>query len=742
MKLKAALLICLGISLQAYAQDWNYYKPIQSEGIIPSDFTEAYTNKYEREREHIGADVKGKDRKRQDNFHLRSEYFVDELLMGGDVIFGDTISDYCNRILDHLLKDDPGLRHKLRIYVVKSPDVNAYATGNGIIFINLGLIAQVENEAQLAYVIAHEVIHYKNEHVLNQYIEEEKIKDGEDLYRKSNRAEQVHALSTYSKSQELEADADGFRLFFKNSGYTHRAPVYVMDVLQYSYLPFDEIPFDSTFLSTEGMKLPSSYLLKNTAPITAEADYDDSESSHPNIKTRKLEILKRLNPKDTGVAYLISKHIFDHCQRLARYEISRLYLISGRYGQAIYHTFLLEQKYGTDRYQKLTVAKALNAATVYRNNGVLYKMITEWKEVEGESQQVFHIFDEFDREDLNTLTVAYTYEAYKNYPNDIAFKKLFNKSFHELVFENDLKPNDYKSAPQDTIKHDLFSLLDSADLPSGGRRSSKISNIQRKKKEQETMELSEEDYYKTAFTPYWSDSLFMTTFEDAVDEYNNTSYRDRKGYKSRRKRKKYDVNYSLGIDSIVIISPDYAKLDERQKDGIKYLTTAEKLDEYKAELMDISDDINLNSQMLDYKNIESSDVDVFNDLSLMKNWIDERLMHENVDALVSDFDYMDPIGKKYGTNYISYTGNLSLRVRERNVAGKIIYSVFLFPVLPFTVADLLIPDYESFNYFFLFDISNGKALLAEYNYYKTNDSKDYLRSILYNHLIQVKAKAK
>src|SRR5690606_22022199 len=226
-------------------------------------------------------------------------------------------------------------------------------------------------------------------------------------------------------------------------------------VLQYSYLPFDEIPFDTTFLATEGMSLPTSYLLKSTAPITAEADYDDSRSTHPNIKTRKLEILKQLNPKDTGATYIISKPTFEYCQRLARYEISRLYLNSGKYAQAIYHTFLLEQKYGTDRYQQLTVAKALNAATVYRNNGVLYKMIPDWEDVEGESQQVFHIFDKFEREDLNVLTVAYTYQSFKNYPNDEAFEKLFRRSLYELVFENDLKPDDFRFAPQDTIKHDL-----------------------------------------------------------------------------------------------------------------------------------------------------------------------------------------------------------------------------------------------------------------------------------------------
>lgn len=740
MRLTATIMLGLLLSLQAYAQDWNNYKPLKSKGDIPPDFTEAYTNKYKHELEQIDEDVKGKDRKQQDDFHLRSEFEIDEFLISGKVIFGDTITQYCNRILDHLLKNDQSLRHQLRIYTVKSPEVNAFATGNGIIFINLGLIAQVENEAQLAYVIAHEVIHYKNEHVLNQYIEEEKIKNGEDLYKTSDRFERLNALSTYSKSQELEADADGFKMLFKNSGYTHRAPIYVMDVLQYSYLPFDELPFDTTFLETEGQKLPKDYLLEGTAPITAEADYDDSQSSHPNIKTRKLEILKKLNPKDTGKAFVISKPTFDFAQRTARYEISRLYLNSGRYAQAIYHTFLLETKYGTDRYQQLTVSKALTNASIYRNEGMLYKLVDDYKNIEGESQQVYHIMDKFDREDLNTLAVSYNYELFRQYPNDKAIKELFNRSLYELVFENDLKPDDFQAAPEDTVEMNLFSLLDSASMPTGGTRSSKISNIQRKKKEQRIAEPTEEEYYKKSFVPYWNDSLFKESFNKVAEAYDNTSYRDRKQRKSYKKREKYDPNYSLGIDSIVCVSPEYAKLDERQKDGIKYLSTDERLDEYRNQLLEMSDMIGLNTQMLDYKNIGAKEVDKFNDISLIKNWVSERMMHENAGAIISDFDYMTSITSKYGSPYIAYTGNLTLRVKERNVAGKLVYSTILFPLLPFTVANLLIPDYESFNYFFLFDLKSGKALLAEYNYYKTSDSPDYLNSILYNHLIQIKAK--
>ena len=260
MRLIAALLLCLGLCFQSLAQDWNSYQPLKSKGDIPADFTEAYTNKYNREKDQIDEDAKRRDRKRENDFHLRSEYQIDEFLISGEVIFGDTITEYCNRILNHLLKDDQELREKLRIYVVKTPEVNAYATANGIIFINLGLIAQVENEAQLAYIIAHEVIHFKNDHVLNQYIEQEKISRGEDLYKKTGYSEKLNALSSYSKNLELEADGDGFNQFFKKSGYAHSAPIYVMDVLQYSYLPFDELKFEPTFFRNPKLQNPSELL--------------------------------------------------------------------------------------------------------------------------------------------------------------------------------------------------------------------------------------------------------------------------------------------------------------------------------------------------------------------------------------------------------------------------------------------------------------------------------------------------
>jgi len=73
--------------------------------------------------------------------------------MSGRVLFGDPVSEYVNTVADKLLENEPELRSKLRFYCLKSNVTNAFATNQGMIFVTLGLIAQLENEAQLAQVL-------------------------------------------------------------------------------------------------------------------------------------------------------------------------------------------------------------------------------------------------------------------------------------------------------------------------------------------------------------------------------------------------------------------------------------------------------------------------------------------------------------------------------------------------------------------------------------------------------------
>ena len=46
--------------------------------------------------------------------------------------------------------------------------MNAFATPNGIVVVNSGLMEMLENEAQLAAVVGHEIAHATHEHTWRQ----------------------------------------------------------------------------------------------------------------------------------------------------------------------------------------------------------------------------------------------------------------------------------------------------------------------------------------------------------------------------------------------------------------------------------------------------------------------------------------------------------------------------------------------------------------------------------------------
>ncbi len=61
-------------------------------------------------------------------------------------------------------------RPEIKYYfgVLDTDDVNAFATPGGYIFITRGLLKKVENEAQLAGVLGHEIAHVVKKHVVNE----------------------------------------------------------------------------------------------------------------------------------------------------------------------------------------------------------------------------------------------------------------------------------------------------------------------------------------------------------------------------------------------------------------------------------------------------------------------------------------------------------------------------------------------------------------------------------------------
>ena len=148
-------------------QDFNSFKTLRSEGKIPDDFSRLTVEKIQEDKGNTDRSLS----KAQEKIFLEGiHYGIDQLLNSGMVIYGDEISNYVSDVADKLLKKKfASLRGKLRFYTIKSNASNALSTDQGIVFVTTGLLSQLTSEAQLAFILAHEIAHYQEKHVVESF---------------------------------------------------------------------------------------------------------------------------------------------------------------------------------------------------------------------------------------------------------------------------------------------------------------------------------------------------------------------------------------------------------------------------------------------------------------------------------------------------------------------------------------------------------------------------------------------
>lgn len=91
----------------------------------------------------------------------------------------DLVPDYLRDLPD----DDPA-KVLFRFYVIDDPSFNAFAYPDGSVFVHTGLLQVIENEAQLAAVLGHEIAHVTHEHGRRQYQRAKKVETGKKVAKK------------------------------------------------------------------------------------------------------------------------------------------------------------------------------------------------------------------------------------------------------------------------------------------------------------------------------------------------------------------------------------------------------------------------------------------------------------------------------------------------------------------------------------------------------------------------------
>lgn len=745
MKQLIALVLSGILSLGISAQETTNYTGLKSKGAIPEDFTKLTLKKIEDANAQTAGN-ESKAKKRADSeFYEKSNFGIDELLQSGRVCFKDTISSYVEEVFEEIRSKNHDIPSNLRIYTVKSPVVNAFTTDQGIIFINTGLLAQLENEAQLAFVLCHEIIHYMENHVMEGFIENQEIQSGKNDYKKIKTVDKELASTRFSRKMETEADKKGLVLFL-NTDYNPAEVDGVFDVLLYSYLPFDELKFDSSILEIGNYEIPDKYFLTELKEIEVDEDEDDSRHTHPNIaKRRKKADAILINEKQTGKNFIISEADFYTVRAAARYEVLRLQLVSGDYSEALYSAFILEQEFPENPLPKIAIGEILYGTALFANTNNRKKVTGYYKKRQGNVQQAYYILNKIPSQDMTVLAARYNYYLHGLYPENETIEKRLENLFEDLVYHHGLSFDDliFDSSNADTTKNNATKKATVKKV------SSKYDRIKSSKSTKKSSTSDYKDWELSIFSGCDCEDDIEKLFETGKtrsekkkynlaetddDELNKQSEKESKQYEKMKRKK----GRSLDIDKIVIIDPFYGIINQSKKDGFKQVKSElEEVDQLD-QLDKMALKCGLGLEILTNYRFATDDVQKFNDFSLLNEWVNERFMMEDRSAIISSTEEIQELVERYNTKYFGWTGVINSTHKRNNRGLVLLLSIYSIVGIPYGIYYMTVPAQSTYIYFALFNVETGELVLYEDRVLKGGDNAGLLNTHYYDIFHQIK----
>jgi len=743
------------------AQDiFKNYKPIVSSGEIPQEFVVKSSEKVEEEIDDFTSGEKGKTRKYKKDFLVSTTFSTKKVLMSGKVLYNDPVTVYINKVANEIFKSNPDLdKNDFRIYAYKSPIVNAFAFNDGLVLINLGLIAQLENEAQLALILSHEFTHVVNKDAIELFLSSKDIENGLGIYKNISYDDKMLYKSRYSQEKESTADIQGLG-YYKNTKYSLKPINGVFDVLKYSYLPFDDIVFDTTYFEKEKYIFPSEYTLDEVNPISPDGLEDEDEDeeilkSHPGAEERReaaLEEITLAELKDnTKKIYLVSdEKEFKKIRNICRFEMPRMYLLYGYYEMAFYNVYLLEKLGFKDNlYLDKLKAKAIGQMARSINDGerpTRSRIRDIEDEMQGESQQLYFFLNSLGRKkkEFNVFSVEYTYQILKKYPKDDELQKMFSSLLYEMFDETNLKFSTFKKkypgmkAEKPTLKDSVGLVLDEEVALAKKEAEnlekerlmneirgddSKYKKIKKKVEKQEEEAVSEkpkskkakEEYYKFAFVDYMSDKKFTKEAKKVEKEYKAENERELTKEERKIKSREYRLDkargLALGIDKIVVVDPLYLVV---QNDGAKLYKSEKAQEEYNKIIEMLSKKSKLEVSLVDVNKLENDKTEQFNHATILNEWIGEQfLFDEPLEFTSIEKEKIDELKNTYGTKYFLWTGVISLLNKKHTLMYNILYN-----------------------------IESGEIMLRSFKDVRYNTNKNIIKSELYHVFDQIKTNRK
>ena len=292
-------------------------------------------------------------------------------------------------LLSHIAEANPGkISPRQRVYINRGTSVNARCYGNGVAAIDMGLLARLSSEDEVAFVLCHELAHQILDHVDNRYaayvdllFDRETQKTLRRLRRQSFGGYQEYLdlteslsfeFSRHSRYGEIAADSLGVALY-QAAGFGVDGPVNVMRVLAKA----DSSAYADSLDLVSALSVPdypaktrwfkqyqSTFLLRTDTLTQAERD---SLRTHPDTELRTEKLRLMLGGYQPGLA---------NAQRddyTARRQVAQRELVAGafdadRLDLALYYALRGLERHPDDAWYRGTAALSLSFLAQARSN--------------------------------------------------------------------------------------------------------------------------------------------------------------------------------------------------------------------------------------------------------------------------------------------------------------------------------------------------------------------------------------
>ncbi|MCW3463928.1 M48 family metalloprotease [Chitinophaga nivalis] len=288
--LLAASLLVLG-SVALYAQSPKLYTYQDLSHLYYKQQKDSLTKAWECPGIYRG---KATQRKYREIWDSRTE-FISKAITDDNYVYDQEIVSYVAGIVDQLIT---GNKHAIPVkpflLLDRSASVNAYAVGNGVLAINMGLLTYVRSREELALVIAHELAHNIMQHPEEamkkraEWLTSDEYKESlksilDSKYERLTRLKKIFEEYSFDRNRHQryhESDADSLAIvLLRNSKIAFDPQVFLrLDSADMEYqLPL--IQPVKKYFEAYNLTVEDSWIRKQTKGLSARSGYHAEENS-------------------------------------------------------------------------------------------------------------------------------------------------------------------------------------------------------------------------------------------------------------------------------------------------------------------------------------------------------------------------------------------------------------------------------------------------------------------------------